>query len=103
MSLVIVHVQIRVLPDVVDAFREATLANVRGSLKEPGVLRFDFVQDAADATRFALVEVYRSAEARAEHRTTVHYLTWRAAVDSMMAEPREGRTFTNVHPDDDAW
>ena len=104
MSLLVLHVQIRVAPESVETFRAATLANARGSVTEPGCLRFDVVQDADDPTRFVLVEVYRDAEARAAHRETAHYLAWRKAVDHLMAETRTSRTFTNVHPDDaGAW
>jgi quinol monooxygenase YgiN len=103
MSRHILFVQIRVLPETVDAFREATLANARASVKEPGVLRFDVVQDEDDPTRFAIFEVYRNPEGHAEHRKTAHYLAWRDAVAPMMAEPRAARTFTNVHPDDLGW
>jgi autoinducer 2-degrading protein len=99
------HVQIHVKADAVEAFRIATLANARASLQEPGVLRFDFFQDQDDASRFVLVEVYRSAEAHAAHRTTAHYAAWRAAVDSLMAEERTARKFWSVAPPatDDAW
>jgi quinol monooxygenase YgiN len=103
MSLHIIHVQVRVLPEAVEAFREATLANARASRKEPGVVHFDVVEDAADPTRFVLVEAYRTADAHPEHRKTAHYLAWREAVDSLMAEPRTARTFRNVDPEDDRW
>jgi len=99
----IVHVQIRVKPESLEAFKQATLGNARESLKEPGVARFDVVQQSDDPTRFVLVEVYRSAEANAAHKETKHYATWRDTVESMMAEPRTRATFTNVFPDDKGW
>ncbi len=102
-SLLVVHVQARVKPESVDAFREATLANARESVKEPGVARFDVVQDTADPTRFVLVEVYRSPQAPAAHKETAHYLTWRDTVAPMMAEPRTSRKFANLFPDDAGW
>lgn len=86
-----------------DAFREATLANARESVKEPGIARFDVVQDKEDRTRFVLVEVYRTAEAPAAHKETAHYLKWRDTVAPMMAEPRTSRKFTNCFPDDAGW
>ena len=97
------HVQVHVKPEAVEAFRAATLANAQASVKEPGVLRFDVYQDREDATRFVLVEVYRSPDAHAQHRTTAHYLAWRDAVEGLMAEPRVPRKFVNVFPSDDAW
>ena len=99
------HVQVHVRADAIEAFRIATLANARASIQEPGVLRFDVFQDQADASLFVLVEVYRSAEAHAAHRTTAHYAAWRAAVDGLMAEERTARKFWSVAPaaTDDAW
>ena len=103
MSLVIVHVQVHVKPDSVDAFRTATRRNAEASLREPGVVRFGVAQDAEDPTRFVLVEVYRDARAPAAHKETAHYQAWRDAVADMMAEPRTSRRFANVFPDDAAW
>ncbi len=102
-SLLVVHVQVRVKPESVDAFRAATLANARESVKEPGVARFDVVQDADDPTRFVLVEVYRSPQAPAAHKETAHYRSWRDAVAPLMAEPRTSRKFANLFPDDAGW
>jgi len=99
------HVQIHVKADAIEAFRTATLANASASIQEPGVLRFDVFQDQDDPARFVLVEVYRSADAHATHRTTPHYAAWRAAVDDLMAETRTARKFWSVAPPatDAAW
>ena len=102
-SLVIVHVQVHVKPDAVEAFRAATLDNARHSVKEPGVARFDVIQSVDDPTRFVLVEVYRSPEAQAAHKETAHYPRWRDAVAGMMAEPRTSSRFVNVFPADQGW
>jgi len=102
-SLLIVHVHVHVKPGAVEAFRTATLANARASVREPGVARFDVVQSVEDPTRFVLVEVYRDAAAPAAHKETAHYLAWRDAVADLMAEPRQGVKYQNVFPDDDAW
>ena len=58
--MLIVHIQVKVIPDGVDAFREATVANARASIQEPGIARFDVVQQADDPTRFVLIEIYRT-------------------------------------------
>ncbi len=102
-TLLVVHVHCHVKPDAVEAFREATLINARASLHEPGVARFDVVQDRDDERRFVLVEAYRTAEAPAAHKLTAHYLRWRDAVADLMAEPRTSRRFVNLHPDDAAF
>lgn len=101
--MLVVHVQVRVKPESVDAFKQATLANARESLKEPGIAAFDVVQQQDDPTRFVLVEAYRTADAPAAHKETRHYQTWRDTVSSMMAEPRSSLKFTNVFPDDQSW
>lgn len=99
----IVHVHVHVKPESVDAFKTATLANARASLQEPGVARFDVVQQQDDPTRFVLVEVYRDAAAAAAHKETAHYPIWRDAVAPMMATPRQSVKFNNVFPEDSGW
>jgi quinol monooxygenase YgiN len=97
--MIIVHVHVRVVPDGVEAFREASLANARASVQEPGVARFDVLQQEDDPTRFELVEIYRTPEAAAAHKATVHYATWRDAVAPLMAEPRASTRYRAVFPD----
>jgi quinol monooxygenase YgiN len=101
--MLIVHIQIHVKPDSVAAFREATIANARQSVKEPGIARFDLLQQQDDPARFTLVEVYRTAAAPAQHRETAHYQAWRDAVEEMMAEPRIRVMYANVVPGDEGW
>jgi quinol monooxygenase YgiN len=102
-SLLVVHVHVRVIPESVEAFREATLANANESVQEPGVARFDVIQSVDDPTRFVLVEVYRDAQAPAAHKDTAHYQKWRDTVAPMMAEPRSSQKYVNVFPDDAGW
>lgn len=94
----IVHVHIHVKPKEVEAFRQATLANARESIKEPGIARFDLLQQADDPARFLLIEVYRNEDASARHRETAHYLKWRDSVAEMMAEPRNRIEYAAVFP-----
>jgi quinol monooxygenase YgiN len=101
--MLVVHVHVHVKPEFVEAFRQATIENARHSVREPGIARFDFVEQADDPTRFVLVEVYRSAEAPARHRETAHYLAWRDAAVDMLAEPRTRVEYANVFPDDPGW
>lgn len=101
--MLITLVHIRVKPEYLEAFIEASLDNVRNSIQEPGIARFDFIQQADDPTRFTLIEVYRSEDAPARHKETAHYLRWRDAVVDMMAEPRVGVRYTNLFPDDSGW
>ena len=94
--MLIVHVHVHVKPEAVDAFREASLANARASVEEPGIARFDVIQQVDDPSRFLLVEVYRTQQATADHKETAHYKTWRDTVADMMAEPRTSVKYSPV-------
>jgi (4S)-4-hydroxy-5-phosphonooxypentane-2,3-dione isomerase len=94
--MIIIHVQIHLKADCVEAFQKATLENARHSVKEEGCIRFDVMQQADDSTRFVLVEAYRTPEAHAKHRETAHYPKWRDAVASMMAEPRTSVKYSSA-------
>ena len=101
--MLIVHVHVHVKADQVEAFQTATLDNARNSVQEPGVARFDVIQQIDDPTRFVLVEVYRTTDDPAKHKETVHYQRWRDTVADMMAEPRSAVKFANVFPDEAGW
>ena len=98
--MLVVHVHVKVKPECIEQFKQATLANAQASLKEPGIARFDIVQQQDDPSRFVLVEVYRTADAPAAHKETRHYQVWRDAVAPMMAEPRFSVKFSNIFPED---
>ena len=101
MLIVLVHVHVK--PDCVEDFREASLENARNSIQEPGIARFDVLQDNDDPNRFILNEVYRDAAAPAAHKETAHYAAWRDTVADMMAEPRRAVKLTNHFPEDSEW
>src|SRR5688500_16860894 len=101
--MLIVHVVIHVRPEAVDEFSTVTRHNARNSVREPGVVRFDVIQQEDDPTRFVLVEVYRSPEDPARHKETEHYAAWRDAAESMMAEPRRSVKYRALFPESDAW
>jgi quinol monooxygenase YgiN len=101
--MLVVHVHVRVHPGREAAFAAATRENARQSVREPGVVRFDVVQQTDDPTRFVLVEVYRSADDPARHKETAHYAAWRDAVEPMMAEPRRSVRYAEVFPDAADW
>ena len=101
--MLIVHVHVQVKSEFLEIFKAATLENARQSLLEPGIARFDVVQQADDPTRFVLIEAYRSVEATAAHKETKHYQVWRDTVAPMMAEPRTSVKFANVFPEDTQW
>ncbi|MCB2261419.1 MAG: antibiotic biosynthesis monooxygenase [Candidatus Thiosymbion ectosymbiont of Robbea hypermnestra] len=101
--MLIVQVFVHVKPDAIEAFKAASVENARNSVREPGVARFDVIQQEDDPTRFVLVEVYRTAEDPARHKETAHYVTWRDTVADMMAEPRRAVKYGNIFPDENGW
>ena len=94
----VVQVSVKTKPGTQQAFKDASLKNARNSALEPGVARFDVLQDQEDDTQFVLVEVYKNETAPAAHKETAHYLEWRETVAEMMAEPRQARKFDNLFP-----
>lgn len=98
--MLIVQVHVTVEEDFIQAFKIATMENASNSVKEPGIARFDVIQQVEDPSRFVLVEVYKTEEAAGDHKKTEHYLKWRSEVEDMMAEPRYGIKYHNVFPAD---
>lgn len=101
--MLIVHVHVHVKPESVEVFKEATIENARNSVQEPGIARFDVIQQKDDPTHFVLVEVYRTPDDPARHKETAHYQTWRDTVAGMMSEPRHSVKYDNVFPGDEGW
>ena len=101
--MVVLIVNLHVKAEHIEAFREATKENARNSAKEPGIVRFDVLQQSDDPSRFVLYEVYRDAAAPAQHRETAHYQTWFAKVPDMLVEPRTRTFYSNLFPADAEW
>jgi (4S)-4-hydroxy-5-phosphonooxypentane-2,3-dione isomerase len=102
-TLLIVHVDIAVVPEQLDAFLAASQENASASRDEPGVVRFDMLSDRADPGHVVLVEIYRDEAAAAAHKDTAHYQRWRDTVAPMMARPRQAARYVNTSPDDGDW
>ena len=99
----IVHVFVHVKPEHLAAFKAATIENAQNSVREPGIARFDVIQQADDPTRFVLVEVYRTPDDPARHKETAHYNQWREVCEPMQTEPRTRVVYGNVFPDEQGW
>lgn len=99
----IVHVHVHVKPGFELAFQEAAILNAANSVKEPGIARFDVIQNMEDTSHFVLIEVYRTPEDALKHKETAHYAVWRDTVAEMMAEPRTAVKYTNVFPGNEGW
>lgn len=100
--MIVTCVYVHVKAEGIDRFLEATIKNHKESIKEPGNLRFDIIQQADDPSRFMVYEAYISEEAAAEHKNTRHYLEWRDEVKDLMAEPRTGVRYNIIQPSDRA-
>jgi (4S)-4-hydroxy-5-phosphonooxypentane-2,3-dione isomerase len=101
--MLVVHVHVHVKAECVAAFIALSRVNAKASLEEPGIARFDLIQQLDDPTRFVLVEVYKTAAAPAQHKQTAHYATWRDAVADMMQSPRSSVKFESLCPEDALW
>jgi autoinducer 2-degrading protein len=101
--MLVVHVHVHVRPADVAAFLAETRRNAAASRGEPGVRRFDVLQDEGDPAHVVLAEVYRDQAAADAHKQTPHYARWRDAVAPMMAQPRASTRFAAVDPGVEGW
>lgn len=97
MLVICIHVHVK--PENREAFIEASLENARNTIREPGNLRFDVIQQVDDPNRFLLYEVYRDEAGMTAHKETDHYARWRDAVAPWMAEQRRGVRHVSLFPD----
>ena len=88
--MIVACVYVCVQPEHREAFLAATLENARNTVREPGNLRFDVLEQADNPNRFLLYEAYRDEAGMKAHKDTAHYARWAAAVAPWMAEPRKG-------------
>jgi (4S)-4-hydroxy-5-phosphonooxypentane-2,3-dione isomerase len=101
MVILIVHAHIKT--EFIEAFKAATKINAESSAKEPGIARFEVLQQQDDPSRFVLCEVYRDAAGPAKHKESAHYNTWLETVTEMFVTPRTRAFYTNLVPDDAAY
>jgi (4S)-4-hydroxy-5-phosphonooxypentane-2,3-dione isomerase len=94
MQVIFVHVQVK--PEYIEQFKALCIDNASNSVQEPGIARFDVVQNVDDPTRFVLIEAYRNADAPGQHKATAHYARWRDGATGMMAEPRSTMKYESV-------
>lgn len=96
MIVTIVHIEVKA--ECIDDFIKASTINHQLSVKEPGNLRFDLLQNEEIPTLFALYEAYVDETAAAAHKETSHYLQWRELVAPWMAKPRQGIRYNGLLP-----
>lgn len=91
-------VYIEIKPEFINEFIEASGKNHLESIKEPGNLRFDVIQEAENPCKFLLYEAYMDEAAAAAHKNTAQYMEWRSTVEKMMAKPRLGIKHNILYP-----
>jgi autoinducer 2-degrading protein len=79
-------------------FIKAMVENHKGSVEEPGNMRFDVLQNADDPCRFMIYEAFETEEAVLHHKNTPHYLKWRDTVQEFMADTRYGVRYNVIEP-----
>jgi quinol monooxygenase YgiN len=91
-----------VKPEHVRAFREATIREARGTVKdEPGVFQFHILTDADTPNRFYYFEIFRDEAAAEAHWETENFKTWWATVEGMLdGEVQRISTMRPVFPSD---
>ena len=94
----IVHVHVHIKLEYLEDFKNISIENAQNSLLEPGIVRFDVLQQADDPSRFELIEIYRAPEDAGRHKETAHYEKWRNKAEKMMAEPRTRTVYTTIFP-----
>ena len=98
MHTVLVFIDVK--PDCIDEFIQETRINTQNSIQEPGIARFDVIQDPDVHHKFLLVEAYHSDNAPAQHKETAHYQRWKTQVEGMLAAPRTKKIYQNIFPND---
>lgn len=96
--MIVTCVYVNVKSEAIDKFIELTTANHLESVKEKGNIRFDLIQQADDPARFMIYEAYETEKNAVAHKNTPHYMTWRDAVQDLMAEPRKGVRYNIIQP-----
>jgi len=96
--MIVTCVHVNVKPENVSEFIKAMIENHKGSVQEPGNLRFDVLQNADDPCRFMIYEAFESEEAVTFHKTTPHYIKWRDTVKDYMADTRQGVRYNIIEP-----
>lgn len=100
-QMIVRIVTIQVKKDFIEQFETETRLNHEGSVREPGVLRFDVLRDPETLGSYVLYEVYRDQEANEAHKHTSHYARWKKAVQEWMVTPRASTAYEVIAPDMD--
>lgn len=90
-------VEINVHEDKIDEFIEVFRQNHTGSVQEEGNCASMSYRTEVNS-RFYIYEAYKDEDAVAFHKTTPHYKTCVAKLESLMTGPRKKRLFNGLMP-----
>lgn len=88
--------RVRAKANCVDQVRAILVGVVQPTRKEPGCRSYQLVQDRQDATDFAFVEEWASAEAEQAHMEASHILGALNKLDGLLAATPEIRRYDVV-------
>jgi autoinducer 2-degrading protein len=95
---------IKVKPEHLQEFVDHVRRHAEQSVREPGCLRFDVLQDRSDPQTICLYEVFRSEPDLESHRAQDYYRRWMTlSRDWRDHAAYSRRVLTPIHPSDDAW
>lgn len=94
-----VHVFISVKEEYISQFKEATVENARNSFEEPGVVRFELMQQQDAPSEFVLEEIYISSDDQLKHRETDHYIKWKETTTAMIAKAYTIKYYNSIWPE----
>src|SRR4030088_2883348 len=80
-----------VFPNFTDVTVKALQQFAADSGKDPGVVRFEFLQDVVRTNHFAIVEVWRDRQAYDAHLTQDHRQRFRAKIQTGLGRPFDAK------------
>jgi autoinducer 2-degrading protein len=95
----VVHISMQVKPENVEEFKQICTENAKNSVKEPGIKRFDCLQQSDSPTKFILVEAYLDETDLEKHKKTAHYNKWRSEAEKMILGERTRVRYTPIWPE----
>lgn len=80
-----------------DFIDETKIASSRAMQYERGCKGYTINKDADNENGIILIEQYASQTDIDNHKTTEHFLTWRANVEDMMNSPRQVTRYDSIN------
>lgn len=84
----------RVKPEAIEVARPIIVKLIEETRKEPGLIRYDWYQDAKEPGTFIALETFASPEAFEAHRHSAHFQEVVEAAKAWVSAPTELRVLT---------